>query len=1035
MEQLDHLRKSLIEWFSTPVTNHITQETGITETAWVNDLLKPLARSLSLSENDSAVVLCGYLNNTANRNAQGDKAFFELLRHLELTIDAVQEAKQRRGYREKLFQFYSDAFLQFPFESKEMVYLEFEQAGKGSDNKIVPYTLSDLELKSAYPIPDGVIGWDSREEYKKWRKSEKSNSSVSITDQWFTHCPKAYLRLAHDKKVETAVKKLRLPCFQEKDILFSWGKGSEKKIRSDQKKTQIYPQTVVQAAWHALLNHVENKRDMLRLYSGPFESSVVTYPTSLLPEPRKEIGKIFSELGVLHSDLLFDEAISPTLFYFEQHYGMSNELGPEAFKIRCTHHYGTEYAEHSWYHQMLILDIGAGTTDIAIVQIRLTENLSAQKPESGGRVYTIAPRLLGSAGSEKSGGNAITLNIFHYLKILLADYLVHHVASGADKQVSWNIEDITPRHFETLKAKAEIELPTQYERKTNEDEDKERGNKKRKADTDRFFALWDWAEMIKIEFSDRLDRHERKDIFNYMLLSHWDEFRDKILVGTKYSSNSKLEIPDTVAFQYDKFAAWAEGVFNGSITTAIELAKKSLKKPSDEIGLPLRIDSIVLSGRACQLPLIREKLENSIHADAEFASDRTEILFVSDFAKVATAGGACLGKKILQGAVRGKATNEIPRLHAGLCERNLNIDNLFFFLPSDFTMPVAEGSEEIFRMQTPFKPFDLTNVGKIRTNDFLQIRDVMRIHRGSSAESVYWGKLDRETLSVRKDLEEDLKNGRVKFEIDHDLALSALILYPKKNPEREEVVTEPYFLLDAPLDSRNKKNFRPAAYSGKLLPDDEKWKKYFYINGALPDVLTHSIYVGKPSDTNSRLLLEAGTPFADICVQIDSMVDGDEVLDKLDDISDDNMLEMATDVMEGSKLQAESERIHRIKGCRTKDAIASSGTKKRYVLSDEIPLELYAEINGEEHLFLTKIDLKTKPQKGEDSSESFSFEKDYRLLVTQDGRFNVFIGDTPPYWETTDHRQWRWPGQIWRKVLDPPDDSKIDNDDPFNGMQ
>jgi len=79
--------------------------------------------------------------------------------------------------------------------------------------------------------------------------------------------------------------------------------------------------------------------------------------------------------------------------------------------------------------------------------------------------------------------------------------------------------------------------------------------------------------------------------------------------------------------------------------------------------------------------------------------------------------------------------------------------------------------------------------------------------------------------------------------------------------------------------------------------------------------------------------------------------------------------------------------------------------------------------------------LKSSSPQDKETSESFSFEKEYRLLITQDGKYNIFIGDTPPYWETDNHRDWKNPGQIWRKTLDPADSRTNDEDDPFNGLQ
>ena len=77
----------------------------------------------------------------------------------------------------------------------------------------------------------------------------------------------------------------------------------------------------------------------------------------------------------------------------------------------------------------------AGSTDLALVRVELREAPFDDRDQgAGGRYYVISPKLLGSSGNENLGGDLITLMLFRYLKLALADYLLRHAGRGLNPQ-------------------------------------------------------------------------------------------------------------------------------------------------------------------------------------------------------------------------------------------------------------------------------------------------------------------------------------------------------------------------------------------------------------------------------------------------------------------------------------------------------------------------------------------------------------------------------------------------------------------------
>jgi hypothetical protein len=74
------------------------------------------------------------------------------------------------------------------------------------------------------------------------------------------------------------------------------------------------------------------------------------------------------ELGYEDIRTEYDEALAAAIFYIFREYNSSLELGMELFKSRCQ-----IKTDNSWKQNALLIDIGGGTTDIALLSLTLTE--------------------------------------------------------------------------------------------------------------------------------------------------------------------------------------------------------------------------------------------------------------------------------------------------------------------------------------------------------------------------------------------------------------------------------------------------------------------------------------------------------------------------------------------------------------------------------------------------------------------------------------------------------------------------------------
>ena len=132
-----------------------------------------------------------------------------------------------------------------------------------------------------------------------------------------------------------------------------------------------------------------------------------------------------------HVDIRFDEAVAAAMFHVLCESGGLVGTSVEAFIARC-HPVGAAPDERPtrWAHTVLIVDVGGGTTDVALLDLDLRDETDRTVEGGGsphyGHYFRLRPVLLGTTGESQRGGDWVTLQVFRWLKVLLADHLLVH---------------------------------------------------------------------------------------------------------------------------------------------------------------------------------------------------------------------------------------------------------------------------------------------------------------------------------------------------------------------------------------------------------------------------------------------------------------------------------------------------------------------------------------------------------------------------------------------------------------------------------
>ncbi|MFM7365560.1 MAG: molecular chaperone [Cuspidothrix sp.] len=667
--------------------------------------------------------------------------FLEAIRQIELCLGTSD--RFRRAVSKKLYAIYHEVFRVPTLESQNLIPVVLDIDRRDTE---IP---SEMEVSQLIPLKLRM-GRDARDNRKK-AIAQGTTASVKEIISRFHHSPKRYF--GQDRS---------FPIILEED------------------EENIQVNRLIQAAWAELIELTEDYRQQARrrFSEGDFLTAVVTYPTVAPPLVRKEIKQLVQELGIDDVQTAYDEAVSVAIFFLWREFGGNLNIGIESFKTRCRQN------GNKWSQNVLVLDIGGGTTDLALIELTLEDKtpLFTDREDRGlgGRYYKLTPKLLGSSGHLQLGGELITLRIFRLLKVAISDFLLTAVTTGdieSDKLEDLINSELNERFLEDGKFKtgsllkcidkenpegdvafkdaldtAEKVLPTRWQQAPQR--------------LQTFYTLWDHAEVAKLKLGQKADSSLLTFTLNEQQIS------ELLAQSTiKFQVRSSESISLTIDHHQFEQAA------NPSIKEAIGIAKGLMEsRLSSETNQ--KVDWLILSGKTCSLDLVQQQIYEEFSQSPYFVWNPERITFVLEFTKLATSAGACYAEKLRRFRFDPEESKNLLRKGANQLE--IDVKNLFYYLPCNFKrktqsnepLAIFNAGQELYQLA----PWD--TVAKVRTPwQGIQLTNI--IHRQDYENGTFrlWGSFDGKILMDKLAMEEQefLRKIKVQFEIDQALQFSVLL--------------------------------------------------------------------------------------------------------------------------------------------------------------------------------------------------------------------------------------------------------------------
>ncbi|MFF0574688.1 hypothetical protein [Streptosporangium saharense] len=532
---------------------------------------------------------------------------------------------------------------------------------------------------------------------------------------------------------------------------------------------------------------------------------VLTYPTTLPPSGRRALEKLAqSSLRMARVTTTFDEAVAAALFFVMRDFGGESDTGVEPFRARSRR---VRPGRPAWRQNMLVIDIGGGTTDVALFALHLIDRQvpAEDVPEEFfGRHYVIRPEVRGSTGHPQLGGDLLTLRVFHWLKAEIADALMaltgrsggasggpsnteeaawlgHWPAShvGADgvprpiapafianpdpgprpEQVWAALRDLLPTHSPVLAAGG------------------------RAAPGRAFFRLWQEAEQAKRLLGAGREYTLPKNKLQEVLNNIDGRSRPPAALVERLGHTVVTLLPE----QFEHLATPV-------ITAAVDIALTTFSaQRRREPGEP--IDIVALSGKTSTMPLVerivarrlRELTLNGV--DGTDAVPVPRLVVERRYAKQATSIGACWAHSFSRyadiesedpGGPAGEAERHVDsreRLRAGQNVVGIAVDNLFQSLPCDFSLQNTDTRVGmLLNAGDQLDIADRTGRLSVRTA-WRPMKEDIHIHRelgGDRGESIEWGRF---TFDSRQDrlTQANVDWGRIRFQIEINQELEPVI--------------------------------------------------------------------------------------------------------------------------------------------------------------------------------------------------------------------------------------------------------------------
>jgi hypothetical protein len=484
---------------------------------------------------------------------------------------------------------------------------------------------------------------------------------------------------------------------------------------------------------------------------GRVDEVVITFPTMASPTVRGKLRTLVRGLGVSLVDASFDEAIAAAMFVLLRDFGGDHDIGLELLRSKSR-----PAGPNQWKQNLLVIDIGGGTTDIALLGLHLSDQTPGDlDPARHGRYYELLPEVLGSTGRLQLGGELTSLRVFYWIKAALADQLLRALPEpfesaqaqlrllrgepGEDPLLSRTRDQLPPSQggggagvFDVLDGI----VPT----------------RSRVGDgrlTQAFWLLWTRADDVKRQFcaADAPSQISlgAEDVRRVLRAAKWPTAMAPAL--------DVSAIPDdvlTIKLAKKEFDELAAGDLEEIMELAYSLACKRLEGTGQDDPEP--IDRIILTGQASRAPLAKQCLlevfSRSRAIGRPLQWHPSGVIVEQDYAKLATSLGACWAKS--NQGFAPTADGSRGRLIDGRNEFRIRVDNLFFNLPCTFlrgtTLGGAEDGQEILQIGAElYQSYPDQDIAVIRSPEFELVddvavyREVYREGRRNQADMPLWG--------------------------------------------------------------------------------------------------------------------------------------------------------------------------------------------------------------------------------------------------------------------------------------------------------
>jgi hypothetical protein len=747
-EQEMRLRDRLSQWLSSPASVALPD---VSADDW-EKFIGEISKNLEIEPSRLSEVF----------ESDNKERFLEAIRQIELSLGNSE--RFRRAVSKKLYQIYHEVFRVPTLESQNLipVVLDIDRRDTEIPSESEISQLGDLKLR---------MGREARDNRKKAIAQGTSGSLKEIISR-FHHSPKRYFG---------------------QDRLFS--------VILDGEEEVITANQLIQSAWAHLIELTEDyrQRAQRRFSEGNFLTAVVTYPTVAPPVVRKEVKELVEQLGIDDVQTAYDEAVSVAIFFLWREFGGNLNIGIESFKTRC------RQAGSKWSQNVLVLDIGGGTTDLALIELTLEDKTPTfadyEDRGLGGRYYKLTPKLLGSSGHLQLGGELITLRIFRLLKVAIADFLLTVVTTGdleSEKLEDLINSELNERFLEKGKFKtgsllkcldkenpegdiaykdaldtAEKVLPTRWQQAPQR--------------LQSFYILWDHAEAAKLKLG------QKPPADNSLLTFTLSEQQISELL-TQSAVKFQVKDPNSICVTLDN-QQFERAAVSG-IKEAIGIAKglmESRLRPDDitkDSWNSQKVDWLILSGKTCNLDIVQRQIYQEFSKSPYFVWNPERITFVLEFTKLATSAGACYAEKLRR--LRFDPEESKSLLRKGANQLEIDVKNLFYYLPCNFKrktqsndlLTIFKAGQELYQLA----PWE--TVAKVRTHwQGIQLTNIIYRQDYEEGDLRLWGSFDGKNLMNQLGMQEAefLKKIKVQFEIDQTLEFNVLLCQGN-----------PHYLIDIP---------------------------------------------------------------------------------------------------------------------------------------------------------------------------------------------------------------------------------------------